>query len=294
VEPVRRARWGLGGKRLTDEELDCALATANADLMAYLRGTVDPDDTLLAIMDLSIGDNALPGVATCQFDSTGRRIADIDAVSIVMARTLAREVDRDLCEALMKQSPEESGALDLVERSMRLAVRAVGDVESTETARYAVGLAALALDVDIILDLARHLAYCHHAYSRDAELVQDLGERDLERAESLAWSFRLDRPADDHPSRVGLAVQITIETARTVALRLISALDSIEVDGSQADFSKMADKDLDVFGGVVWTSLTVWPIAVKDQIRSRSQQVSPGVYRVQRQTASADRSLAKA
>jgi len=53
-----------------------------------------------------------------------------------------------------------------------------------------------------------------------------------------------------------------------------------EVDASGADLSALDLTDISVLAGVVWTEETAWPPGIAGQVRVRSREIRPRVYRV--------------
>lgn len=288
MDGVSHIRRKLRRARLTRDEVGRVMSAADQDLMAYLRRAVDPTETLLAIMGMSEKSDARSTTADALFDHSGKRISDIDAASIIMVRIAAREVSRSLVDArdLLRRG-ENGEAMRRTRASLNLALRLVNDAESTKVAVRAVVLAALALDVDLVRDLVRNLAYAF-----DSDLTRELGDLDLKRARDLAHAFDLPLPAAEDRDTFTQAVAVAIEIAGSLAVRLVNELDGIEVDASQADLSGIKLRDIDALASVTWTSFTVWPQGITEQaVRRFSEEISPGMFRVHERIAQSERRL---
>lgn len=84
--------------------------------------------------------------------------------------------------------------------------------------------------------------------------------------------------------------RIRDESRRRVVLsanRCLSGLERIVSDVSGQDLSQLGRSDMELITGdvdllinVEWTSRTTWPSGIAEQIRTRSQQVRPEVFRV--------------
>jgi hypothetical protein len=66
----------------------------------------------------------------------------------------------------------------------------------------------------------------------------------------------------------------------TRAFWQINKLANINIDASGADLRQLKLQDLDVLDGVIWTSDTVWPTGLARIIRTHSEEIEPGVYRI--------------
>ena len=122
-----------------------------------------------------------------------------------------------------------------------------------------------AIDLDRTVDLADDLA-------RDLALARGLSRtRDLAEARDLARGRARDRATD-----LARGLQEAVGRAEELAGRFHAG----EVDASGADLSALDLTDISVLVGVVWTAETAWPPGIADQVRARSREIRPGVYRV--------------
>ena len=64
------------------------------------------------------------------------------------------------------------------------------------------------------------------------------------------------------------------------ALEQIVRLAVTPIDASAADLRHLSFGDLDELEGVIWTPDTKWPARVADEVRARSDEIRPRVYRV--------------
>jgi hypothetical protein len=78
-----------------------------------------------------------------------------------------------------------------------------------------------------------------------------------------------------------------IEAAMT--LNPADYLTAIEIDASGADLSGAKFPDLTVLENVIWTDQTTWPPSVADQVRSCSEKIGTGVYKVRNGREDPDR-----
>ena len=122
-----------------------------------------------------------------------------------------------------------------------------------------------AIDLDRTVDLADDLA-------RDLALADGLGlARDLAGARDLARGRARDRATD---------LVRGVQEAVGWAEELVGRFHEGEVDASGADLSALDLTDISVLVGVVWTEETAWPPGIADQVRARSREIRPGIYRV--------------
>lgn len=197
---------------LTDEELDAVLASANEELLSYVREKVDPSDLFTAIMA------QLDEFSGSPANSAASSLRGDDARQMLQTRSLARALALTLNRA-SDRAPNLSFARELACTLDR------------------------ALDLDFTLDRAGGIA------------------------RALARDLTPDRTLDfDH--------------AHACALELIRALDAVALDVSGLDLSRIDLSDPDVLTGVVWSPETEWPLHIAEEISSRSEEISPGVYQV--------------
>ena len=64
------------------------------------------------------------------------------------------------------------------------------------------------------------------------------------------------------------------------ALEQIVRLAVTPIDASSADLRRLRFGDLDELEGIIWTPDTKWPAGVTDEVRARSDEIRPRVYRV--------------
>ena len=122
-----------------------------------------------------------------------------------------------------------------------------------------------AIDLDRTVDLADDLA-------RDLGLARGLSStRDLADARDLARGRARDRATD---------LVHGLQEAVGWAEELVGRSHEGEVDASGADLSALDLTDTSVLVGVVWTEETAWPPGIADQVRARSREIRPGIYRV--------------
>lgn len=64
------------------------------------------------------------------------------------------------------------------------------------------------------------------------------------------------------------------------AIWQINRLATGHIDASAADLRQLKVRDLDVLDGITWTRETIWPPSIRSEVRARSGEIEPGVYRV--------------
>jgi hypothetical protein len=122
-----------------------------------------------------------------------------------------------------------------------------------------------AIDLDRTVDLADDLA-------RDLALARGPSlTRDLAAARNLARGRARDR---------AYALARGLQEAVGWAEELVGRSHEGEIDASGANLSALDLTDISVLVGVVWTAETAWPPGIADQVRARSREIRPGVYRV--------------
>jgi hypothetical protein len=122
-----------------------------------------------------------------------------------------------------------------------------------------------AIDLDRTVDLADDLA-------RDLALARGPGlTRDLAAARNLARGSARDR---------AYALARGLQEAVGWAEELVGRSHAGEIDASGANLSALDLTDISVLVGVVWTAETAWPPGIADQVRARSREIRPRVYRV--------------
>jgi len=172
----------------------------------------------------------------------------------VLGRT--RVIDRalacDLTRALLQ-------ARDVTRDLMRARdlTRAVASGPTLEAGRV--------IDLDRAVDLAGALA-------GDLGLARGLSlTRDFADARDLARGRARDRATD---------LARGLHEAAGWAEELVGRSHEGEVDASGADLSALDLTDISVLAGVVWTEETAWPPGIAAQVRARSREIRPRVYRV--------------
>jgi hypothetical protein len=73
---------------------------------------------------------------------------------------------------------------------------------------------------------------------------------------------------------------VAARSAVLIAARWAEEVAAEPVDVSGADLSGVDIPDLGIVAGVVWTMRTDWPPCVARVVRSRSDRIAPGVYRI--------------
>ena len=164
------------------------------------------------------------------------------ACDLTRALLQARDVTRDLMRA----------------RDLARDLTRAGASGRTLQAGHAIGL-------DRAVDLAGALA-------GDLGLARGLSlTRDLADARDLARGRARDRAAD---------LARSLHEAVGWAEELVGRSHEGEVDASGADLSALDLTDISVLAGVVWTEETAWPPGIAGQVRARSREIRPRVYRV--------------
>ena len=286
---------------LSDRELDALLATANDELLSYVRRWTSPTTALLAIM---AADNIHEPSAAAADENTdaflAREQAGDHALAAIEMRALAAAFDYVL---------DENCARSLTHASYR-----APDLDR-----------AYDPTLDLVLRRARTLAHelthtltcvVNHAFNPtlgsafDDTLTQarDLGDA-LEEATSIITAL-----LDSLPPPHGLSLTRICTSAEAIALDLTEARDNVEqltrsiiragnlagrldhafsgklnsirqlrsgqIDVSGADLSRGNFSDLKVLEGVIWTPRTIWPAGVVANLLPLSAEIGPGVYQV--------------
>ncbi len=117
---------------------------------------------------------------------------------------------------------------------------------------------------------------------RDLEADHEI---DLDRAVDLAAALVRDLTLTIAPPGARGLVLATdlvrcLQEAVGWAKELVGRSHEGEVDASGADLSALDLTDISVLVGVMWTEETAWPPGIGDQVRARSREIRPGVYRV--------------
>jgi hypothetical protein len=172
------------------------------------------------------------------------------------ANAIGRAFDRGLDRALLQARDVTRDLMHARDLARDLTRASAGD-RALE--------AGHAIDLDRTVGLAGDLA-------RDLALARGLGRtRDLADAQDLARGRARDRATD-----LARSLQEAVGRAEELAGRSHEG----EVDASGADLSALDLTDISVLVGVVWTAETAWPPGIADQVRARSREIRPGVYRV--------------
>lgn len=250
---------------LPSGEKDEPAAAADPDALASSRiGLAVPGGQAVAIIAMRASARALAlalalaHARACALRFTVRGLGRPAPVLGVLGRASA--VDRalacDLTRALLQ-------ARDVTRDLMRARDLARDFTRASASDRTLE--AGHAIDLDRTAGLADDLA-------RDLGLARGLSRTlDLADARDLARGRARDRATD-----LVRGLQEAIGWAEELAGRSHEG----EVDASGADLSAVDLTDISVLVGVVWTEETAWPPGIADQVRARSREIRPGMYRV--------------
>lgn len=239
---------------LTDRQLNGLLRAADGDLLRYVLAGGEPADDLDAIADRAASLPA-PTVRSALARTFTGALAK-HAVAVIALRTDARALARVIArDRLLALELADALARDLV-RALDRALALTRDL-------------ALALDPGEFAPDDSHEVARALARGGAAEIARDLGEAEL----VLAYDLARDFARGNAPARGSAHALARVQ-------RLVSAVDAIPVDASAADLSDAEIDDVEALAGVVWTVNTIWPPGMEVQVRSHSEKIDRGVWRV--------------
>ncbi|OOC52440.1 MULTISPECIES: hypothetical protein [Nocardiopsis] len=283
-------------RELTDDQLDAALAAADAELLDHVSATTTPTNVLLAIMSQ---EEVVPTHEQVPADRVLR--GDI-AVEAIMQRHRARLltaaiqavgsldalIDSDRATFLARTLDKTKWLGSDHERSLHFACYLTRD--STENFEGASTLirqltGVLAFDPPIAAlcsEFSSHLSEAA-AHSRDLSFALfDLGCNSPRAGGS--------KRARGHARALANALSGAVDLRRVLGkaldvargLALARSKDAAILDVSGADLSHLAleHEDLANLAGVVWTRETCWPHDIAVRLRALSREIQPGVYQV--------------
>jgi hypothetical protein len=260
MEPMSTPEQRHNHNPLTDEELDAVLFAADREILDYVRHTSNPTDLFRAIMAIDAN------YASHHLSSECPQPASISrqnhAITIIMTRNLAHDIDHDL----------------------DLARELASDIAHTGTQNNDIDLAHI---LDLALDHTRALARILRRKDADA--------RDLARAFGMVCRLAasLDRERDrardikrvrDRAYVFDIARSLPADQVR----ELLDHLYAIQVYAWDADLSLLDLHDLDVLNGVIWTTGTTWPPGLLVEIYKRSHEIGLGIYKVHGKSSESD------
>jgi hypothetical protein len=247
---------------LPSEEKDEPAASVDPDALACSRaGLPVPGGQAAAIIAMRARVRALAGgLAQAHARACALRLAVRGLGRPVPVLGRARLIDRalacDLTRALLQ-------ARDVTRDLMRARDLA------RDLARA--GASGRTLEVGHVIELDRTVDLAG-ALAGDLALARGLSlTRDLAAARDLARGRARDRATD---------LARSLQEAVGRAEELVGRSHEGEVDASGADLSALDLTDISVLVGVVWTEETAWPPGIADQVRARSREIRPRVYRV--------------
>jgi hypothetical protein len=175
----------------------------------------------------------------------------------------------------------EKAIITLARRSnIRTLIRAL-DVTTTLAHEIANEIDG-ALVRDLIHDL---LGALDLAFDRFSNLVGDL-DVDLDPARVRTLDLYVDLTRAREITRID-ALEIIRVRAREIGASLsrrrnslVHQFNKMTVDASGIDLSSLRITDISALEKVLWTHDTTWPQGVREQVRSRSHEIRPGVYEV--------------
>jgi len=293
---------------LSEAELTAVLAAANDDLMDHVSTCADPAAALLAIMDGR------------SYPSVRKQPADAAAVIKMrsMARTLAGDLDSHIERANVLGGGIERADGRARMLVTALSGPQISDAHLVHTLANALYFDVVHCANDLVQDLSAAHDVAIDLMDRAAVYVDEIHAGTAEFADVIARTLDGIRDLRDVLSQsCALASHLGVEIARrgsqdinavrlNHAQRLAYAYDSlrirvrdtvddlhlatvlnparelawIQIDASGVDLSGALFHDLDDLIGVIWTSDTTWPHHVVNEVRARSDEVGPGIYKV--------------
>jgi hypothetical protein len=296
-------------RELSDAQLSAVLAAADDELMDYIQLAAEPEAALLTIM---AGTSSHPVV----YKKASEAAAVIKMRS--MARGLAMRLDRDTEQitALVHAIDRADGRV----RMLMTALDGGHLLDARIVHSYAKPLySQLVHDAECLArDLSDANLIATDLMDRAAAYVDDIHPGAVEFCEvitrarngitalgalltqSCGIAARIDHETDPDTGHHVPIVEITeharqmIQAYGSLRIRASAALDDlhlagvlnpvrelvwIQVDVSGVDLSG-ALIDVEALVNVVWTSDTTWPEGMAKEVRARSEEVQPGVYKV--------------